>query len=108
MSPSFAGRPMLASRLPPLITTTLRIMKKSAREAVFGCRLRRDRRLTCGSARFPNLATLLWRLYQALPHLFARLRALLPLILMRLQPLQLALFQTSGPSALCSLFQSLL
>ena len=37
-----------------------------------------------------------------------RLRALLPLILMRLQPLQLALFQTSEPSALCSLFQSLL
>jgi hypothetical protein len=75
---------MLASRLPPLITTTLRIMKKSAREAVFDCRLRRDRRLTCSSARFPYLATLLWRLYQALPHLFAHLRALLPLILMRL------------------------
>jgi hypothetical protein len=109
---------MLASRLPPLIATTLRIMKVSAREAVFGCRLRRDRRLTCCSTRLSFLAILLRRfcqalphllvrlrtllplilprllvrLHQALPHLFAHLRALLPFILVRLQPFQLALF----------------
>ena len=120
MSPSIAGRPMLAPRLPPLIaTSTLRIVKVSAGEAVFGCRLWRDRRLPCSSTRLSFLAKLLWRLCQALPHLlvhlrallplilmrlllrrlhqalprlFAHLRALLPLILMRLQPSQLALF----------------
>jgi hypothetical protein len=110
---------MLAPRLPPLIaTSTLRIMKVSAREAVFGCRLWRDRRLPCSSTRLSFLAILLrrlcqalphllvhlrallplilprllLRLHQALPHLFAHLRALLPFILVRLQPFQLALF----------------
>ena len=75
---------MLAPRLPPLIATTLRIMKVSAREAVFGCRLWRDRRLPCSSTRLSCLAILLRRLYQALPRLFTHLRALLPLILVRL------------------------
>jgi hypothetical protein len=110
---------MLAPRLPPLVaTSTLRIMKVSAREAVFGCRPWGNRRLPCGSTRlsflaillrrlcqalphlFPHLRALLplilprllLRLHQALPHLFAHLRALLPFILVRLQPFQLALF----------------
>lgn len=119
MSPSIAGRPMLAPRLPPLIaTSTLRVMQVSAGKAVLGCRLWRDRRLPCSSTRLsffailvrrlcqalPHLLVhlrallplilprLLLRLHQALPHLFAHLRALLPFILVRLQPIQLALF----------------
>ena len=117
MSPSVAGRPMLTPRLPPLIaTSTLRIMKVSARETVFGCRPWRDRRLPRGSTRLSFLAILLRRLWlphllvrlrallplilphlllrleQALPHLFAHLRALLSFILVRLQTFQLVLF----------------
>jgi hypothetical protein len=41
-------------------------------------------RLPCSSTRLSCLAILLRRLYQALPRLFTHLRALLPLILMRL------------------------
>jgi hypothetical protein len=66
---------------------------EAAGEAVFGRRLRRDARLTCSSAGLARLAALsLWPLYQALPHLFADLRALLALFLLPLQPLQVALF----------------
>jgi hypothetical protein len=86
-----------------LVATTM-IMMEAPGEAIFRRGLRRGARLAHGSARLARLDALLRR--QLLPHhLFTHLRALLPLILLALQPTQLALFGARQPADLCSLLQ---
>jgi hypothetical protein len=98
---------MLAPRPHPLLLTEA-VMTEAASKPVLCRGLWSDARLAYSAARLARLNTLLQPLHRALPHLFAQLRALLSLTLLRLQRPQLALLRACESTALCSLLQSLL